>query len=55
MYPRLDRVEDHLDWRRAFDNVSAVLPEFENADVIVRHAWERVLDYVEASWRAHLL
>lgn len=57
MYPKLDRVDDHLDWRRAFDpaNVDAILPEFERAEVIVRQAWERVLDYAEASWRQHLL
>lgn len=57
MYPRLDRVEGHLDWRRAFDpaNVDAVLPEFEKADVLVLEAWERVLRYVEASWRQHLV
>lgn len=57
MYPRLDRVEDHLDWRRAFDpaNVDAVLVEFEDADFIVRRAWERALDYADASWRQHLL
>jgi hypothetical protein len=56
-YPTLDRVEDHLDWRRAFDpaNVDAVSAEFEDADVLVREAWERVLDYVETSWRQHLL
>jgi hypothetical protein len=57
MYPRLDRVEDHLDWRPAFDpaNVDALLPEFEKADVLVLEAWERVLRCVEASWRQHLL
>ena len=57
MYPKLDRVDDHLDWRRAFDpaNVDAILPEFERAEVIVRQEWERVLDYAEASWRQHLL
>jgi len=57
MYPRLDRVEDHLDWRQAFDpaNVDAVLPEFERADVLVRKAWDRVLSRAEHSWHAHLL
>jgi hypothetical protein len=57
MYPRIDRVQDHLDWRRAYDpaNIDAVLSEFENADAIVREAWERVLDYAEASWRRHVL
>jgi len=57
MYPRLDRAEDHLDWRRAFDpaNIDAILPEFEKADVLVLEAWERVLRCVEASWRQHLL
>jgi hypothetical protein len=57
MYPRLDRVEDYLDWRPVFDpaNVDAILPDFEHAEVIIREAWERVLDYTEASWQAHLL
>ena len=57
MFPRIDRVQDHLDWRRAYDsaNIDAVLSEFEKADAIVRQAWERMLDYAEASWRAHLL
>ena len=57
MYPKLDRVEDHLDWRRAFDpaNVDAVSVEFEDAVVIVRQAWGRVLDYAETSWRQRLL
>jgi hypothetical protein len=56
MYPRIDRVEEYLDWRRAYGGkIDTVLPDFENADVIVRGAWERVLDYLEASWRAHLL
>jgi hypothetical protein len=57
MYPKLDRVEDHLDWRRAFDpaNADAIYLEFDKADAIVREAWERVLAYAEASWRTHLL
>ena len=56
-YPTLDRVDDHLDWRRAFDptKVDAVSVEFEDADVIVRRAWEQVLAYVETSWRTRLL
>jgi hypothetical protein len=57
MYPRIDRVEDHVDWRPAFDpkNIEAVMDDFENADSIVRQAWERVVLYCEESWRQHLL
>jgi hypothetical protein len=50
-------VEDHLDWRRAFNvaNVDAVIADFEEAASIVRQAWEQVLLYCETSWRQHLL
>jgi hypothetical protein len=56
MYPRLDQVHKHLDWRPAFTpgNLEALLPEFEKADVLVREAWERVLAYAESSWQVHL-
>jgi hypothetical protein len=57
MYPRMDKVEDYLDWRPVFDpaNVDAIPPDSEEAASIVRQAWERVLLYCETSWRRHLL
>lgn len=53
MYPRLEFVDNHLDWRRAADpthgTLETLLPEFEKANVIVRDAWKRVLNYAETS------
>jgi hypothetical protein len=59
MYPKLDKVDNHLDWRPAvapgLGSLDALLPEFERAHLLVRDAWGRVVDYAESSWQAHLL
>jgi hypothetical protein len=68
-YPRLNRVDDYLDWRNAFaatgitavpgpgSAVAITTPpaDFEDASVIVGEAWEQTIAHVEASWRSHLL
>ncbi len=68
-YPRLDRVDAYLDWRKAFEEielsarpgpgsaVAIVTPpaDFNEASVIVGEVWEQVIDHVERSWRAHLM
>jgi hypothetical protein len=65
-YPRIDKVNDYLDWREAFairavpGPGSAVVstappPDFEEAALIVRQVWQEVVSYVETSWQTHLL
>lgn len=56
-FPRVDRVNEHLDWRRVTtaDAWVEVAADFERADKIVRRAWGDVVDYLESSWGAHLL
>jgi hypothetical protein len=57
MYPRLDRVDEHLDWRPATvpGGIEAILGDFDKANEVVRGAWERTIDYAECSWRQYLL
>lgn len=57
IYPRLDKVEDYLDWRVAFADPSAALArgDFESAQSIARGAWKRVVDYCENAWKTHLV
>jgi hypothetical protein len=65
-YPRIEHVNEFLDWREAFriralpGPGSAVVDsnppsEFIEGALIVRDAWEQVIGYVEGEWRAHLL
>jgi hypothetical protein len=55
-YPRLEKVDDYLDWRVAFDaNSAAVHPDFDDAALIVLESWERVVKHVEEAWRQHLV
>jgi hypothetical protein len=57
MYPRIDAVERHLDWRDAFNPklIEQILPDFQRADELIRESWERLLDYAENTWSQHLL
>ena len=53
---RLDRVDEHVDWRRVTGDSSAdVASDFEQADKSVTGAWEDVVDYLESHWSEHLL
>jgi hypothetical protein len=55
-YPRLEKVDDYLDWRVATDaNSGGVHPDFDDAALIVREAWELVVSHVEESWQRHLV
>jgi hypothetical protein len=55
-YPRLEKVDDYLDWRVAFDaNRTGVHPDFDDAVLIVLDAWERLVRHVEKAWQEHLL
>jgi hypothetical protein len=55
-YPRLEKVDDYLDWRVAFEaNTPVVHPDFDDAALVGREAWELVVAHVEASWQAHLV
>jgi hypothetical protein len=56
LYPRLDKVDDYLDWRVAFDTAGvAPTPDFREAAVIVADAWREVVAYVEQAWQSHRL
>jgi hypothetical protein len=57
IYPRIDRVEAYLDWRRALDDVEAAVNrgDFQDAQSIALEAWEEVVDYCEQAWRTHLV
>lgn len=56
IYPRLDRVNEFLDWRVVFEDLHGVLArgDFAPAQTIGRDAWNQVIDYCNASWEAHL-
>jgi hypothetical protein len=56
-YPRLDKVDGYLDWRRVNDpdSQSAVAHDFDRGREIVFDAWDQTVTYVETYWRAHLL
>ena len=56
-FPRVDRVDDYLDWRRALGpgRQRRALEDFGEARAIVHGAWERVVSYVEAAWKTHLV
>lgn len=54
-YPRLEVVDRYLDWRVAFAAATSPSPDFDEAALIVRDAWELVVDHVDESWRTHLL
>jgi hypothetical protein len=55
-YPRLDMVDEYLDWRRAGpESYVGVLQDFERGDVIVSDAWDQAVTYVETNWSTHLL
>jgi len=55
-YPRLEKVDDYLDWRVAIAaNRAAIHPDFDDAALIVLEAWERVVGHVEEAWQEHLL
>lgn len=56
LLPRLEKVDDYLDWRVAFAaNSTGVHPNFDDAVLIVLGAWERVVGHVETAWQEHLL
>ncbi len=57
IYPRLDRVDDYLDWRRAFASPDTVFlsGDFDAAQHIARDAWERVVAYCDEAWAKHLV
>lgn len=56
-YPRLDKVNDYLDWRNATDTDSraSVIEDFDEGGAIVSEAWDETVAYVETNWRSHLL
>jgi hypothetical protein len=56
IFPRIDRVDDYLDWRHAFADVDAALArgDFQDAQSIAEGAWNQVVDYCEQAWRTHL-
>lgn len=57
MYPRIGKVDAYLDWRSAFDpsQMEKVLPDFDDAHLIVREAWLRAVRYAQTMWEKHLL
>jgi hypothetical protein len=56
-YPRIDKIDDYLDWRRVFadEAAQAILDDFGPGRTIVMGAWERTVSYLERSWSTHLL
>jgi hypothetical protein len=58
-YPLLEKVDDYLDWRVAFDvannDKSTLFADFNEMALIVLDAWERVVGHVEDAWQRHLL
>lgn len=56
-FPRIERVNEYLDWRRAQDprRVRMAIDEFQEARALVTEAWERVVAWAEESWQEHLL
>jgi hypothetical protein len=56
-FPRIERVDDYLDWRLAqyLRPAPVVVNDFQSARSIVSKAWERVVSWAESSWRKHLL
>jgi hypothetical protein len=51
--PRLERVDAYLDWRVAF--AGANFGDFAQVALIAGGAWELAVEYVEQTWRTHLL
>jgi hypothetical protein len=54
-YPTLDTVDRYLDWRVAFEASASRSPDFDEAALIARDAWDLTVDYVEHAWVTHLL
>jgi hypothetical protein len=56
-YPRIDKVNDYLDWRQALGQEAhaAVLTDFDQGHVVVSDAWDQAITYVETTWSKHLL
>jgi hypothetical protein len=56
-YPRLDKVNDYLDWRKVTDPDSQprIYEDFDDGGAIVSNAWDKTVTYVEANWSRHLL
>jgi hypothetical protein len=56
-FPRIEKANAHLDWRRALDPATqrASLKDFGDARAIVDSAWRRVVDYAESAWKTYLL
>jgi hypothetical protein len=57
IYPRLDRVDDYLDWRTVIPDPTKAIKsgDYAAAQVIALGAWERVVVYCEQAWATHLL
>jgi hypothetical protein len=54
-YPTLDAVDRYLDWRVAFAASASPSPDFDEAALIARDAWDLTVDHVEQPWVTHLL
>jgi hypothetical protein len=54
-YPRLEAVDRYLDWRVAFAAAASPSPDFDEAALIARDAWDLTVDFVEQAWATHLL
>lgn len=57
IFPQLDKVDDHLDWRASLSDPRAALErgDFRSAQVIATETWGLVADYCHGSWKTHLL
>jgi len=53
-YPRIEKIDQYLDWRDA-EAQAPSSTDFARGDVIVAEAWEQTVSYVEENWRVHLL
>jgi hypothetical protein len=57
-YPLLEKVDDYLDWRVAFDvaenDKPTLFADFNEMALIALDAWERVVGHVEDAWQIHL-
>jgi hypothetical protein len=55
-YPRLDTIDDYLDWRRV---IGAADPswaaDFEPATQIATRAWTLTLNHFQFAWVTHLV
>ena len=52
-FPRLERVDDYLDWRNVDERQRA--DDFATGREIVEDAWDRTVSYVDENWWTHLL